>query len=124
LICRVETEDWWFLPGGRVKTNEAFIDALVRELSEELGDHFRVQQPLACVENFFSLHGVSFHQVCMIYAVEWLAGGRLARREGVQVLRWVPRAEVTEIDLRPALLKAYIVNPPSRLELLTHRNER
>jgi ADP-ribose pyrophosphatase YjhB (NUDIX family) len=122
LICRVETEDWWFLPGGRVKTNESFIDALARELDEELGGPFQMQRPMVCVENFFRLHGVSFHELCMVYAVEWLGERAVSRREGIaERLRWVPRAAIASVDLRPALLKRYIADPPSHLELVTHR---
>jgi hypothetical protein len=101
------------------------VDALVRELSEEVGDRFQVRRPLACVENSYSSHRASFHQVCIIYAVEWLGGSRVAAREGVgEVLLWVPRAEVTQIDLRPALLKPYILDPPPHLVLITHRDTR
>lgn len=65
LVCRLRSEDWWFLPGGRIKTNESSIDALTRELREEIGDAFRIRRAIVVAESFFDLHGVSFHELCV-----------------------------------------------------------
>ena len=64
LLCRMSDQDWWFLPGGRIKTNESSLMALTRELCEELGHRFRVVRPVVCSENFSALAGLSFHEVC------------------------------------------------------------
>ena len=36
LVCRMKDKNWWFLPGGRIKTNESSLTALQRELAEEI----------------------------------------------------------------------------------------
>ncbi|WNV04128.1 NUDIX domain-containing protein [Candidatus Methylospira mobilis] len=65
-------ENWWFLPGGRIKTNESSLMAIKRELCEEIGDSFHVLRPAVCSENFFEHDGQYFHEVCIYYEVQWL----------------------------------------------------
>ncbi len=123
LVCRLSTENWWYLPGGRIKTNETSVDALNRELREEIGEFFRIRRPIVCAENFFNLHGVSFHELCTFYEVEWFGGDRILQQEGRnEVLAWIPRTEVTAVNLRPSFIKRYVINPPPTLELVIHRD--
>jgi ADP-ribose pyrophosphatase YjhB (NUDIX family) len=124
LLCRVWDEDWWFLPGGRIKTNETSLEALDRELTEEIGRDFRVVRPLVCSENFFDLDGRSFHEICTFYEVEW-TGGPVQQRQvtqGVAEVRcWMPRHDLLAVDLRPSFIKEHIVRPKPGLELVIHR---
>ena len=46
--------------------------ALERELSEEIGDCFRVVRPAVVAENFFDLDGISFHERCTFYDVDFI----------------------------------------------------
>ncbi len=122
LICRARTENWWYLPGGRVKVHENSREAITRELREEIGDQFRILRPIVCAENFFGLDGVSFHEVCTFYEAEWLGGDEIIGLEGAdEVFAWIPRTGVTAIDLKPHLIKRYITNPPQTLELVINR---
>lgn len=122
LICRDAGEDWWYLPGGRIKTNESSVDALTRELREEIGDSFRIVRPIVCAESFFNLHGTSFHELCTFYEVEWIGGNRLVpEQDSREVLEWIPGTEVHSVDLRPGFIKRYILNPPPTLELVINR---
>ncbi len=122
LVCRVNTENWWFLPGGRIKTNETSVEALSRELREEIGELFQIQRPIVCAENLFKLHGVAFHEFCTFYQVEWLGSRRIVQQEGMnEVVAWIQRTEVTGIDLRPSFMKQQILHPPATLQLIINR---
>ena len=123
LLCRMRDQAWWFLPGGRIKTNESSLAALNRELSEEIGDGFRVIRPAVCAENFFCLDGQDFHEICFFYEVEWI-GGRILQQQpsNREVFDWVSRPNVSGVDLKPDFIKEYIANPRSSFELVIHRD--
>ncbi len=122
LVCRVKTEAWWFLPGGRIKANESSAEAISRELREEIGDHFRIHRPILCSENFFRLHGVSFHEICTFYDADWLGDRLITQPQSASdVVEWIPRTEVMALDLRPEFIKRFIIHPPPHLILVIHR---
>ena len=124
LLCRAWDEDWWFLPGGRIKINENSLEALKRELAEEIGSDFRIIRPLVCCENFFDLDGEAFHEICIFYEVEWTGGQVLHQQEVqdvVEVRCWMSRHDLLDVDLRPSFIKEYIARPRSSLELVINR---
>jgi ADP-ribose pyrophosphatase YjhB (NUDIX family) len=124
LLCRIRDEDWWFLPGGRIKTNESSLAALKRELSEEIGNDFRVIRPLVCSENFFDMDGRAFHEICIFYEVEWTGGQFLRQQksgEEVEVFQWISRHDLLDVDLKPSFMKEQIARPRSSLELVINR---
>jgi ADP-ribose pyrophosphatase YjhB (NUDIX family) len=124
LLCRVWDEDWWFLPGGRIKANETSEAALKRELAEEIGSDYRIIRPLVCSENFFDLDGRAFHEICTYYEVEWIGGPvqpQQAVQGAVEVRRWMSRHELSDVDLRPSFVKEFIARPRSSLELVISR---
>lgn len=122
LLCRFRGQDWWFLPGGRIKTNEDSHSALWRELTEEIGVGFEVIRPAVIVENFFDLDGTHFHEICTIYEVEWISDEIHSKeKSSSEIFEWIPRAKLCDVVLKPDFIKDSILNPKPGFELVVHR---
>jgi 8-oxo-dGTP diphosphatase len=73
LLCRHEKGDrhYWLLPGGGVNSGESLVNALHRELTEELGiaDELPVEGPVAIVDSIAPVRSFAAkHVVHIIFA--------------------------------------------------------
>ncbi|PFS14348.1 DNA mismatch repair protein MutT [Bacillus cereus] len=107
-----EGEEYWYVPGGRVKMLENSEDALKRELAEELGVPIEVKRLIWSVENFFTLSERKFHEISFYYEVELHelpangADQYILEEEGRRYLfMWVPVEELDAYNLQPAFIK-------------------
>ena len=122
LLCRLSSEDCWYVPGGRIKTGESSLEALRRELTEELLTTFEVIAPLATAEMFFPLEGTTFHEVCTFYSVE-LTGPRTAvpLQHGNEIRAWFPLPSLPTLDVRPAFVKELVLALDRPYHLIVRR---
>jgi 8-oxo-dGTP pyrophosphatase MutT (NUDIX family) len=103
LLQRKRGDEVWALPGGKVEAGETPAAALQREFMEELGWEVRVGGMLWSFENCFTHDGADFRQDELYFAVS-CDSALGPPRENALEFRWVSRAELSKLDLRPATL--------------------
>lgn len=105
--------DLWCAPGGGVEPHASLPENLAREVLEETGLTIAVGAP--CLVNEFHAPGRDFHQVDLYFRAWILAGdpeGPWTDPEGVVTRRrWVTRAEMAGLRVKPDTLAAVAFAP-------------
>lgn len=86
----------WEFPGGKIEPGERPVQALVRELNEELGIAINLALPLIRIEHSYSDKQVDLH---VFEGLDW--GGIPSGREG-QMIAWVEPAKLAELKVPAA----------------------
>jgi 8-oxo-dGTP pyrophosphatase MutT (NUDIX family) len=110
LFTAAPCTDFWFLPGRRVKAGESSLEAIERELQEELGLENQIVRLLWIVENFFTLHNENFHEISFYFALSLSPNSDLIRQESFLKepnweFRWFNLEPIQRLDLRPQFLR-------------------
>lgn len=108
LLCHTRGARNTYLPGGHVEFREKAVDALAREIKEELGIKPRVGRFLGAVEHTFVQRGERHCEINLIFALE-VGKMDVSRsppsREGYIDFRWIPMAKLRESKLEPSVLR-------------------
>ena len=120
LLHKIEGDDFWCVPGGRVDAGEQAAATIVREMQEELSEPVHCSHLLWTVENFFSYRGQKQHELGLYFLTHLQPGSRLLSgagpyhgHEGKLALRfaWFPCADLHAIDIRPSFLARALQEP-------------
>lgn len=133
LLCRNLKHGYLYLPGGHVEFGESARGALEREFLEECGLRVRARSCVALAEQRFEQGGKARHELNMVFevapAADHTATARLfhvepapargARATSLPKVRslepdigfeWTDLAALASADLRPALLRAWLMS--------------
>lgn len=111
LLHRKKGDSFWNLIGGRTSLGESSIDAVRREIQEELGCDCTIDALVHVGENFFSFKGADFHEILMIFSGELKEPFREEDLEQDIEVKWFSVEELEQIDILPQYTREVIQGP-------------
>lgn len=121
LIQQIDGYNYYILPGGHVKMGEDSIEAVEREVKEEIGcDINKEKTKLFCLhENFYDKKGKREHWLENYFIVipkmklpklDWKVEDKDGNEVKVSNFKWITIGEMKNIDLRPKIIKDLLTN--------------
>lgn len=113
LLHRAPEDLFWSLPGGRVEAGECGPDAVVREMTEELGEAIEVERHLWTIENFFEWKGRRVHEIGLYFQCRPTPGSKLLAESGPYVgieggepleFAWFEEERLAQVTVHPPVL--------------------
>ena len=111
LLHKPSTDDFWNMPGGRVKFGEDSLSAIKREMQEELGYEIKHAKLLCYCENFFNYDNTDYHELLTVYKVEISKDEQLAQKQDFAPLdkenvlfHWFDKNQVKNVKCLPKII--------------------
>jgi len=120
LLGKSCNDDFWSLPGGRVKTMEPLKVAIARELQEEIGEHFCLQESYLFSENFFTLKDKNFHEYCTYFNAVWTSDHQVDFLADKDKFKWFGIHELSDISIKPLFIIPYLQNQMTNNSFVFH----
>ena len=118
-----------FVPGGRVEYGENAMQALAREVREELGEEATIGRLALVTDNLFELDERRYQEIALYFLIEFAPGSTLLDRDGPfegnepgTVFQWIPLDAVEQANLFPTLLQPRVKAIPPTTEYVVHPN--
>ena len=110
--------DFVTIPGGRVKTKESSIDALIRELEEEMYITISKEEVKfkSVIENFFELDNKDYHELFFLYKLNVEDKDDRFKEDMINYdseksyYKWVDKDKLDEVNLLPKPIRNISTN--------------
>lgn len=119
LVMRVNKTSYYHIPGGHIEFGEDSMQAIIREIKEEIGCDVEKADLFAIQENFWTRNnkkcqGIEFYYIIKPkHELEMKDYQRVENDKGEEKLldfKWVTKEELKDIDLRPSNIKDMLIN--------------
>ncbi len=116
LLHHHKDDAFWTVVGGRVEFGEFSMNAVVREVKEELGVDCQPVRLVWLVENMFCYagrehHGIEFYYQCESPGLDPAVTRDPVPAEGDLIVHWFHRSELADLVLYPEFLKTRLAQP-------------
>lgn len=130
LIHRLEKDDFYSFPGGRLEMFEDTEKTIVREMKEELNIEIGVIRLLWINEHFFTFKENKYHEICFYYLINCEDKKLIDRGDIFYVtegnckfeFKWVPIKYIDNEVLYPTSIKKRLVDLPLTIERIVENN--
>ena len=118
LFQKRKQDEFWALPGGKIRVGETGEETIVRELSEEIGvNNCAVERIQSVSEYFFEFGEDKYHQYIFAYVVKVNDNDILSNIEfeGIEqnenlVFKWFDIDTINKAPIKPDFLKSHLNN--------------
>ena len=120
LLVDMDDSNFLCLPGGYVELGETTEEACLRELEEEVGKKFKIDEYCGVIENFFrnkfnkNIHEISFYYTLTPLEKLDTTNFTLMENNKGNIIKldfkWVDIEELEKYDIRPNFLKMILKN--------------
>ena len=108
--------DFVTLPGGRVQTTESSMEALKREIYEEMNVKINEKEikMRALIENFFKMDGKTYHELYFLYKLKVTSDNKKFMNVTKNIdskasyYKWVKKDELDKANLLPVVLREVV----------------
>lgn len=130
LLHKNINDDFYALPGGRIKSGEDSETALSREFTEEMNAKINIKKMVALVENFFNYDKKKYHEIMLVYEcdfvdfdfynTEFIKG---IEKMGELQFVWKKIKDVENLDIRPTNIKRILCNKTENFSHIIDKNK-
>ncbi len=123
LLVKINTNNFYCLPGGHVELGEDTDAAVLREMHEELDYEVKIKKLLAINQNFFYDQNdyKKFHELGFYYLVEAVDENKINTSDYVREeldkgkiqhldFKWFDLDQLKTSDVRPSFIKDILLN--------------
>lgn len=114
LLFNILGRDFYMLPGGKINQLEESVDAIKREISEELGWGNLDYKFLGVSEEFVTANNYDNHQLNLIYKTVYKGQINMEEFNGLESneikFKWIDVKEVNKYQIYPSIVSEMIKN--------------